>query len=306
MRIIKPLDVTPAILTYSDLAETDAPLWTAGTYTLNEQRIYDHRVYKVIVSSTTDRPDLGVAADPPTWQDLGATNRYKMFDESISTQSYGGLSGTDFSWGFALEITPLTVTNALAFFNMSDVLEIRVKVTDPGEGVIYNQTFDLLDNSEVDDWYSYFFEDIQQRTDLVVDNLPAYGSATIRVAFTGTPGTGAYVGEMVAGKIKDLGVTNFGTSVSIQDYSIKTTNEFGDIVVTQRAYSKRADYDVTLETAQVGYVQKLLAELRTVPTVFIGDEAREETVVYGFYKSFNIVLSTPSISDCSIEVEGLT
>lgn len=305
MRIIKPIDITPVNLTYSDLAETDAPLWTAGTYTLNEQRIYDHRVYKVIVSSTTDRPDVGVAADPPTWQDLGATNRYKMFDESISTQSYGGLTGADFSWGFAVEITPGTVTNALAFFNLTDALEIAVKVTDPTEGVVFDETFPLLDNSEVDDWYSYFFEEIQQRTDLVIDTLPAYGTSTIRVAFTGTPGIGVYVGEMVVGKVRDLGVTNFGTSVSIQDYSVKTTDEFGNVVITQRAYSKRADYDVTLETAQVGYVQKLLAELRTVPTVYIGDEDREETVVYGFYKSFNIVLSTPSISDCSIEVEGL-
>jgi hypothetical protein len=52
-------------------------------------------------------------------------------------------------------------------------------------------------------------------------------------------------------------------------------------------------------------VQKVLADIRTTATVFVGDPNRPETVVYGFYKQFNIVLSTPSISDCSIEVEGL-
>jgi hypothetical protein len=52
-------------------------------------------------------------------------------------------------------------------------------------------------------------------------------------------------------------------------------------------------------------VQKALADIRTTPTVFIGDEDRAETIVYGFYRGFNIVISTPSISDCSIEVEGL-
>jgi uncharacterized protein (DUF2141 family) len=53
-------------------------------------------------------------------------------------------------------------------------------------------------------------------------------------------------------------------------------------------------------------VQKALADIRTTPTVFIGDPNRPETIVYGFYRNFNIVLSTPSISDCTIEVEGLT
>jgi hypothetical protein len=55
----------------------------------------------------------------------------------------------------------------------------------------------------------------------------------------------------------------------------------------------------------VSAVQKLLADIRTTPTVFIGEDDKPETVVYGFYKQFNIVISTPSISDCSIEVEGL-
>jgi hypothetical protein len=115
----------------------------------------------------------------------------------------------------------------------------------------------------------------------------------------------AKIGELVIGKQRTIGVSNFGTSVSIIDYSVKSTDDFGNTVITTRAYSKRADYDVTVETAAVAAVQKALADIRTTPTVFIGDEDRPETVVYGFYKQFNIVLSTPSISDCSIEVEGL-
>jgi hypothetical protein len=74
------------------------------------------------------------------------------------------------------------------------------------------------------------------------------------------------------------------THLIIQDYSIKTTDDFGNIVVQQRAYSKRADYDVTVETNRVSTVQKLLADIRTTPTVFIGEDDKPETVVYGFYK----------------------
>lgn len=302
MRIIQPIPVTPAILTSSNVPETDATAWTAGTYTLGTTRMYDHRVYEVIVSSTTDRPDIGAVATPPTWLDLGATNRYKMFDQIISTQT----SAAIVDWGFEVVVTPGTIINALALFGMEDVLNVTVEMTDPIEGVVYSETVSLIDNSEVTDWYAYFFSDIIYSGDAIFDDLPSYGTASLSVTFEGTTGVGSSVGEMVIGKTKDLGVTNFGTSVSIQDYSIKSRDDFGNVVITQRAFSKRADFDVTVDTSKVSAVQNALAAIRTVPTVFIGDPDRPETVVYGFYKSFNIVLSSPSISDCTIEVEGLT
>lgn len=296
MIIIQPVPVTAAMLTASNVPETEYPAWTAGTYTLGQRRIYDHRVYEVIVSSTSAQPDVGAAATPPSWLDLGATNRFKMFDQIISTQ-------TVYAAEIDVDILPGAVINAAAFFGLSGN-SITLTMTDPIEGVVYTETRDLQDNTLIVDWYTYFFEEIAFLPDMVFLGLPAYGSATITAYVDGGAGD-AKVGEVVIGKQRTLGATNFGTSVSIIDYSVKSTDDFGNTVITTRAYSKRADYDVTVETASVAAVQKALADIRTTPTVFIGDEDRPETVVYGFYKQFNIVLSTPSISDCSIEVEGL-
>lgn len=296
MIIIQPVPITPAMLTASNVPENDAPLWTAGTYTIGQLRIYDHRVYEVIIASTTARPDIGAVATPPSWLDLGATNRFKMFDEIISTQ-------TVFAAEVDVDITPAVVVNSAAFFGMSGN-EITLTITDPIEGVVYTETRSLQDNTFIVNWYAYFFEEIAFLSDMVFLNLPAYGNATFNAIIDGGVGD-AKVGEVVIGKQRNLGVSNFGTSVSIQDYSIKSTDEFGNTVIVPRAFAKRADYDVTVNTSSVAATQKALADIRTTPTVFIGDENRPETVVYGFYKQFNIVLSTPSISDCSIEVEGL-
>ena len=296
MIIIQPVPITAAMLTTSNVPETDAPAWTAGTYTLGQQRIYDHRVYEVIVSTTTARPDIGAVAIPPSWLDLGATNRFKMFDQIINTQ-------TVYAAEIDVDITPAAIINAAAFFGMSGN-SITVTMTDPTEGVVFTETRSLQDNTIIIDWYPYFFEEIAYLPDIVFLNLPAYGSATLTAVIDGGAGD-AKVGEVVIGKQRNLGVTNFGTSVSIIDYSVKSTDDFGNTVIVQRAYSKRADYDVTVNTSSVAAVQKALADIRTTPTVFVGDQNRPETVVYGFYKQFNIVLSTPSISDCSIEVEGL-
>jgi hypothetical protein len=296
MIIIQPVPVTAAMLTASNVPETDAPLWTAGTYTLGQQRIYNHRVYEVIIASTTAQPDVGAAAIPPSWLDLGATNRFKMFDQIISTQ-------TVYAAEIDVDITPAAIINAAAFFGLSGN-SITLTLTDPIEGVVFTETRSLQDNTIIIDWYTYFFEEISFLPDTVFLGLPAYGTATLTAYVDGGAGD-AKIGEVVIGKQRTLGVTNFGTSVSIIDYSVKSTDDFGNTVITTRAYSKRADYDVTVETNAVAAVQKALADIRTTPTVFIGDEDRPETVVYGFYKQFNIVLSTPSISDCSIEVEGL-
>jgi len=296
MIIIQPVPITAPMLTASNVPETDAPVWTAGTYTLGTKRIYAHRVYEVIISSTTARPDVGAVATPPTWLDLGATNRFKMFDQIISTQTVKNAE-------IDVDITPAAIINAAAFFGLLGN-SITVTMTDPLEGVVFTETRSLQDNTIIIDWYSYFFEEIAYLPDTVFLNLPAYGSATLTALIDGGAGD-AKVGEVVIGKQRTLGVTNFGSSVSILDYSVKSTDDFGNTIIVQRAYSKRADYDVTVETSSVAAVQKALADIRTTPTVFVGDQNRPETVVYGFYKQFNIVLSTPSISDCSIEVEGL-
>lgn len=296
MIIIQPVPITATMLTASNVPETDAPAWTAGTYTLGTKRIYDHRVYEVIVASTTARPDVGALATPPSWLDLGATNRFKMFDQIISTQTVNSVE-------IDVDITPAAIVNSAAFFGLLGN-SITVTMTDPIEGVVYTETRSLQDNTLIIDWYPYFFEEIAYLPDMVFLNLPAYGSATLTAVIDGGAGD-AKVGEVVIGKQRSLGVTNFGTSVSILDYSVKSTDDFGNTIIVQRAYSKRADYDVTVNTSSVAAVQKALADIRTTPTVFVGDQNRPETVVYGFYKQFNIVLSTPSISDCSIEVEGL-
>lgn len=297
MEIIVPQQVTPAKLTSSNVPETDAPAWSSVTnYHPPDQVIYDHRVYECLLNNTNLTPTAGVLTDPPHWLDLGATNRYKMFDQVISTQT--ARTGT-----IEVGIDPGTFVNAIAFFGLAGT-EISVSMTDPVEGLVYDETRSLQDNTLIDSWYSYFFEEITYRSDMVFADLPNYMDGTL--SFTIDAGLSqAKCGEVVMGRQKKIGVANFGTGVSIQDYSRKDRDAFGNTIITPRAFSKRADYDVTIETKYAASVQKTLAELRTTPTVYVGDPNRPETVVYGFFKSFTIVLSNPSISECSIDVEGL-
>ena len=298
MIIIKPVAVTASTLTASNVAETDYPAWTAGTYTIGNRRIYDHKIYEVVAASTTDQPNTGASAIPATWIFVSATNRYKMFDISVG-------SGTTNAGSINITITPTTVCNSVVLFNV-DGATAQLIVRTSGGTIVYNQTVSLADYSELTSYYNYYFLPIAETgaTELAFLDIPNYSGASFQLIIDAGGGT-ATCGEMIIGQKSALAVTNFGTSVGIKDYSVKTIDDFGNVTITTRPYSKRADYDVTVETTQVSQFTKFLASIRSTPAVYIGDELRGETIVLGYYRDFSVVLSNPSISECSLSVEGL-
>lgn len=296
MRIIKPVEITPAILTSSNVPETDYAAWSAATaYSVGDEVTYNHRNYEALVAHAGANPETDTS-DPPKWLDLGATNRWRMFDDRVG-------SLTEQAGSIAVELQPGAVINSVALFNLLG-RSATVTLTDPSEGVVYQRTVSLVD-AGVSNWYDYFFAPIGRQTDFVLLDLPAYGTATLSVTVDNADGT-AQVGHLVMGRQAEIGVALYGSGVGITDYSRKQTDDFGNAVIVERAFSKRAEFDVSLETSQVARVQRLLAGIRAQPVVWIGEASYEATVLFGYYRDFSISISGPSVSDATITVEGLT
>lgn len=293
MKIIVPRTFVPADITSSPaLSET---IWAAYTAAIGDRRYItpSYDLYEA-VAVTTDDPVAGAAKDVPTWVKVGKVNRFAMFDGLIdhATQSATGILVSFAATGF--------VANGLALFGVSGD-SVTVTVTDPIDGEVYNRTIDLVDNSGVASWSDYFFSPITFVRDVVLTDLPLYGSAIIEVAIAGV----ASCGEMIIGAVTDIGITNYGTAIGILDFSRKDRDIFGNAILIQRTFASRVSYQAKVFTAQIAAVVRTLAERRAVPTVFIGSELHPETIVYGFFRDFGIVLSGPNVSDCTIEVEGL-
>ena len=62
-----------------------------------------------------------------------------------------------------------------------------------------------------------------------------------------------------------------------------------------------------VDNTQINAVQRVLADIRAIPSVFIGSEDADYAplVVYGFYRDFSIDIAYPTKSWCRLEVEGL-
>lgn len=298
MRVIRPKSVTDTTLTSSNVAEADYPAWNAGTaYNVGDFVIRTtgvHKVFRRIVAGTTATPPEN---DTTNWQEYSATNRWKMFDYIVGSQTTNANS-------IVVTVTPGAVTNAIALLNVS-AKTVRVKMTDPTDGVVYDQTISMLDNSLVTDWWHYFFEPIVQRQDVVFLDLPSYSTAAIEITIANA-GQTVGCGVCVLGLSQTVGITTQGASIGIKDYSRKETDAFGNYIIVPRAFSKRANFNVKVDRQAIDGVQRTLAALRTTPAVYVGSGEFESTIIYGYYRDFDVIMSSFPVADCNIEIEGLT
>ena len=298
MRFIRPIEVTPDKLISSNVVETDFATWVStSTYKLADKVVWNHRIYQALAAvpaGVTPGSEVPTESNPSKWQDLGATNRWRMFDEIVGTLTTNPGSVT-------VTIKPGEVVNSLALFNVQGE-SVTVTMTDPTEGVVYSHTFSMID-AAVDNWYDWFFADIDTVSSVVALDMPAYGTANLTVTVTSS-GTAA-VGALVVGKAALIGESIYGASVGIDDYSRKERDPFGNIVVTPRAFSDTGDFQIAVDTDRVAKIKKLLTEIRAKPVVWVGEESYEATIIYGFFKSFDLIYSGPNVSDCQLSIEGL-
>jgi len=306
MIVIPPIVITDAILTATNIAIGPNAEWAVSTsYSVGDfvadNSLENHKNYENLIAGAGKFPPSFSNTTLPVpvtidWLDLGSTNRWAMFDQVNGTRSIHA-DVIDVS------LTPNVVFNGLALLNI-DAATVRVIVTDPTHGVVYDKTIETQ-VGPADDWYEFFFYEVEREREAVFLDLPAYPLATVRVILDNT-GFDAAAGTLVIGTQKSIGEALHGTSTGIIDYSRKLTDDFGNTRIQERSFSKRADYSVRTQTKYVGSVQNVLTDLRSTPAVWIGDEDLSTTFVYGFIKDFEIILSDAMWSDISLQVEGLS
>ena len=298
MRVIKSITTTDSILVNSNIPEDEYPMWVSGTsYSVANRVIYNHIIYEAILAnSSTTTPDL----DETNWLSLGATNRYRMFDTVISNIS-SRVGGIEFT------LSPSQIVDGVALIAVS-ATTARVVVTDPVDGVVYDKTKVLRDTTGIVDYYSYFFSPIgatYNDSTVLFDDLPSNRATSTITVYINSGSSAVSVGEVVYGKQSVIGRTNYNTAFGITSYSRKDVDEFGTTTVIKRKNSKYCDFDIDIDNSNNAFVYRLFSDIDSVPCVFIGNSNMEEIIVYGFYKDFKATITYPTVSKCTLRVEGL-
>ena len=296
MKVIRPIEITPAKILSSSATETYSAWSSATTYADGNKVLYNNRIYESLIDTNLNKqPDT----NPTAWLDIAPSNKTAMFDQVVNTQTTATTSLT-------VTFQPGMIFDSTAFLNIQgNSINVQVK-NSPTGSVVYNQTINL-DDTEIFDWYGYFFEPFDVRTEVVFQNIPPYTDGVVIVTITGATGATVAIGNSTVGGLVSIGGTQYGLNYGIRDYSVKETDIFGNIKVVQRAFSKRMSPTIFVDNMRLNYVSKVLENLRSTPTVFIAtDDSRfEGTIILGFLKDWNIEINYPTYSLISAEIEGL-
>lgn len=298
MRAFQPIAVTADILTSS--VPEDEPSWLVGTnYTLDATvrgiGVNAHKLYVSLQTPNTGH-EPGVTASAAFWLETGATNRMRMFDEAVGSQTFRA-ENISVSVSVDERVTALVLANI-------DAATAHVTVTDPADGVVFDREYVLTDDSAITDWYAYFYEPINRATELIELGLPNYAGADIAITLAG-PGSTVRCGACLIGRAQDLGATQWGPTLGIQDFSVKERDAFGNFRLRERAYSRTGTFDLLVDAGFVDRLQTVLAAWRATPVVYIGDEDYGSTVIFGFFTDLTTVIAWPDVSLCNLRLESL-
>lgn len=239
MRMTRPYSVTAANLT-SNVAITGTEYAVSGTYALGATVINTtgtsptYREYESLIADNTGN----ALTDATKWLDLGAINRFRMFDT---------VNGTTTTNATSINVTVAVTGRADSIGLLGlDAETVQVIMTAGVYGTVYDQTYSLLSDSGITSWYEYFSEDVVYSADLVLTDLPLYTDPSIQVIISKASGT-VTCGTMILGQSRNLGAAIYGAQGGIQDYSRKEVDDFGNYTLVERSYAKRNRFKLVSE-----------------------------------------------------------
>lgn len=299
MKTIRPILFQESHLISTTATNAEADWSSATTYTTGQIISYSGKRWESLQGSNLNKVPT---AEPLWWLDLGADNKHAMFDNVVATSTTATTSLT-------VVLAPGQTFDSVALININASV-VTISVTDGVSGpVVYENTVGLSSETIVD-WYGYFFYDpLLKRTQAIFYNIPPYQNAVMTITLENSVGEPVSVSTLTYGTLFEIGATQYGVSAGIVDYSVKTTDEFGNTTFVRRAYSKRLSAQVAVKNSDLNRVQSLLYGLRATPAVWIASDSptfEEAMIVYGWYRDFTTEIAYPTYSLVSIELESLT
>ncbi len=314
MRITPPVAIN---LTASNVPDTPHAEWSSVTAYAADAYVKvavqsdgatprtPHEVYKALDATTGDYPP----DNPTKWLRIGATPPWAMFDSLLSTQTRNPGS-------IAATVTVDTPVDRIYLFGL-DGYEVRIHLKDPenGNATISDETLSLyIDDDTTWDEYLYTTPDLKTKLAYTVPGY--YYSLEIEITITAAAGTDAACAYCVIGRSQFVGQTELGSTVGIQDYSIKSTDGFGETFILARDAADTLDVDLWLDASAIDRTHRRLKALRATAIVYDANNApgdvahgpgtnRESLIAFGYYADFRVTAKIQSHAICNLEVEAL-
>lgn len=289
MKIIKP---NPYTLVTSNVADTLLAAWNVATaYAIGAQVSIasNHGEYQALTNNT----GLDPRTNPTAWKFLGTTNRWKLFDQYLNTQTVNAGSIT----------FTLTSYDAQAIFigNIdADSVQIQIKENYSGT-IIEDVTYSLIPDPI--DWLAYLYGSWldERKRNIIYERTTLTRDVSIIVTATATT---AKIGSFFTGYSNVIGATLWQFRASALDYStVATDTQSGATFLQQGNYAKLLDATLFVNTLISDEIYSMLVAMRGIPIVFYDNP--ETTLVYGFIKTFDMNINGPAETRIDLKLQGL-
>jgi len=299
MAKICPNEITDYLTANFTEDETE---WLVGSVFNYGDEIRDgHYIYKYAGdngTNTTDRPSIEADTQFADWTLWDPTNYYAMLDGETGTQTLN----TD-----SIEITIDSLNyNTISLLEVIGT-EVILELTSGGIPV-YNVTINLIDARDVSGETSYWFEPFSFKPSIYLENLPFVPNGILSITINNTGGN-AGCGRLIHGRNYTIGETLYNSSLGLESYSRKSTDEFGKDTLVQVDSVNLDTHEVLIATNFIPELRRKMQELDAIPILFIMDESStsntENLLNFGFWETFNIGLSNPSKSVINLTIKGI-
>jgi len=289
---------------YNSVISTDAtdsatPIWDATITNTQGQFVQVSALKRVYRCASASSLNEYPPANPTIWTDYGAVNSYKMFDDIIGSQ-------TVFTNTCTISLD-FNLSNTLSILNMKNVNSITITDTDLATGdIFYSNTINMIDYGALS-LYDYWYKPTRYRTDFFLHTLEFVPKGRLDITFTSNSGDGA-VGAVITGLSDKLGVTLYGTSVKLDDYSKYVFDEFGNTSFSRRGYAKTITAQALIDTNLTDETITKLADLRGETNLFIVDEREDgfgSLTTLGYIKDLTIKIDNPTKLKFPIKIIGV-
>lgn len=302
-----PTGLTAGVLYYIVQAATDTlklsltkggtPITTtgagSGTHTAT---VSSHRIYESLIGGNIGNTPH---KSPTQWLDLGMTNRWRVFDQSVTSQ-------TEQVDSISYVVQTKGRVDGVALLNLSAAEAVITARESGGGAIVYGpSTYSLRSSLPSTSFWSWFFDPIEFKRDFVDIDFPPYLNLQLTITLNDTGNT-VKCGAIVVGLSKTLGTSLVGASTGITDYSVKSQDDFGNYNVTERTFRKNGSFSIMVDRIASDGVQAVLEQYRATPVVYVGSSAYSSAIIYGFYRDFTVSIDAATYSICTIDVEGLT
>ncbi len=273
MQLLLPYLITAANLLSSSIAENEYPLIVNGqSYSIGARVILDHWVYESLTSSVSS---WVYPLDPTQWASVGPTNRHAAFDDAVGTYSTATSS-------LSFTVGPLGIVDSVVLFGVTGS---SVSITLPDASRVVSVPAPASSGGSV----------------VVVQGLNSLGG-NLQLTLTGT-GT-VKLGNVCIGTFSDVGVTDWGLSVGMVDFTKKDPNEFGDVSISERDFALEMEVPFTVATSDADRVFNTYAAVRSTPVAWVGVPGFSSSVIYGFHSDVELEVDTVLTSG-SVRIQGL-